>query len=108
MEPKLSAANADLIPAWAAKIKSKIRSGTLVEPSAITPLYPYTDIIGSAEALCEERMATAALIPLSWGEVIDKITILKIKQSKMQGTALSFVERELSALEAIAAPVLNG
>jgi Family of unknown function (DUF6165) len=49
----------------------------------------------------------SAQIPVSWGELIDKITILKIKQSKMQGTALHSVERELSALEQVAAPVLD-
>ena len=50
-------------------------------------------------------MGPTATVPVSWGELIDKITILEIKRGKMQGPALAHVERELSLLTAIAAPV---
>jgi phenylalanyl-tRNA synthetase alpha subunit len=49
----------------------------------------------------------APLIPVSWGELIDKITILEIKRVRLRGEAvLANVSRELEALSAIAAPVL--
>jgi hypothetical protein len=51
----------------------------------------------------------APLIPVSWGELIDKITILEIKHARLGGDAvLANVGRELGALSAIAAPVLAG
>ena len=40
------------------------------------------------------------LIPVSLGELIDKISILKIKLKKMSGEQLINVNRELQALEA--------
>ena len=40
------------------------------------------------------------LIPISIGELIDKISILKIKLEKMTGDQLTNVSRELDALEA--------
>ena len=47
------------------------------------------------------------LIPVSWGELIDKITILEIKRARLRGEAvLANVSRELEALSAVAAPVL--
>jgi hypothetical protein len=50
---------------------------------------------------------SAPLIPVSWGELIDKITILEIKRARLRGEAvLANVGRELEALNAIAAPVL--
>jgi hypothetical protein len=50
----------------------------------------------------------APLIPVSWGELIDKITILEIKQARLKGkAALANVGRELEALNAVAAPVLT-
>jgi phenylalanyl-tRNA synthetase alpha subunit len=50
---------------------------------------------------------SAPLIPVSWGELIDKITILEIKRVRLEGDAvLANVGRELAALKAIAAPVL--
>jgi hypothetical protein len=50
---------------------------------------------------------SAPLIPVSWGELIDKITILEIKRVRLEGGAvLANVGRELAALKAIAAPVL--
>lgn len=49
----------------------------------------------------------APLIPVSWGELIDKITILEIKCARLRGEAvLANVGRELDALSAIATPVL--
>src|ERR1700722_5177146 len=49
------------------------------------------------------------LIPVTWGELIDKITILEIKRARLGGEAvLANVGRELEALSAIAAPVLAG
>ena len=38
-------------------------------------------------------------IPVSIGELIDKITILQIKTSRFQGDALAHVQRELELLE---------
>lgn len=48
------------------------------------------------------------LVPLSWGEVIDKITILEIKAAKIaSGAAKANVRRELTLLtETVAAEVL--
>ncbi|HEX4080100.1 MAG TPA: DUF6165 family protein [Rhizomicrobium sp.] len=46
-------------------------------------------------------------IPVSWGELIDKITILEIKHEKIKTPeALANVRRELALLRRIAAPVL--
>lgn len=39
------------------------------------------------------------LAPISLGELIDKITILKIKTNHLEGSALNNVKIELSALE---------
>ena len=51
----------------------------------------------------------APLVPVSWGELIDKITILEIKRARLGGEAvLANVGRELEALSAVAAPVLAG
>lgn len=48
-------------------------------------------------------------IPVSWGELLDKITILEIKRERLTGAAaLANVGRELEALSAIAAPALAG
>ena len=43
--------------------------------------------------------AREILAPVSLGELIDKITILRIKQQHLQGQALHHVDRELGALE---------
>jgi len=46
-------------------------------------------------------------IPVSWGELIDKITILEIKREHLTDqAALANVGRELTALSSIAEPVL--
>jgi hypothetical protein len=52
---------------------------------------------------------SAPLVPVSWGELIDKITILEIKRERLTGEAAQAnVARELEALTTIAAPVLAG
>ena len=52
---------------------------------------------------------TTPHVPVSWGELIDKITILQIKRERLSGeAALANVRRELEALTAIAAPLLAG
>lgn len=43
-------------------------------------------------------------IPVSWGELIDKITILEIKQEKLPAEARAFVTRELALLAALEQP----
>ena len=50
---------------------------------------------------------SAPFIPVSWGELIDKIAILEIKRARLEDeAALANVTRELDALGAIAAPIL--
>ncbi|TAJ65242.1 DUF6165 family protein [Brevundimonas sp.] len=52
--------------------------------------------------------APAPHIPVGWGEIIDKLTILEIKQDRIPGAeALANVRRELAAIEAIAVPPLR-
>ena len=44
----------------------------------------------------------APMVALSWGEVIDKITILEIKQQRLSSAdAIANVERELAALNKV-------
>lgn len=44
----------------------------------------------------------APLVPISWGELIDKLTILEIKRQKIQAPrAASYVAHELDLLSAI-------
>src|SRR5579863_8726020 len=46
-------------------------------------------------------------VPISWGEVIDKITILEIKAARLTGEeARANARRELELLRGIAAPAL--
>lgn len=48
-------------------------------------------------------------VPTSWGEVIDKITILEIKKKNfVQGEALLNVEKELGMLSSFVADVIAG
>jgi hypothetical protein len=48
-------------------------------------------------------------VPVSAGELLDKITILRIKQERIADPAkLENVNRELRLLEAISAPMLKG
>jgi hypothetical protein len=52
-------------------------------------------------------MTSSPLVPLSWGEILDKITILQIKDACITDAAKrANVAAELAALGAIAAPVL--
>ena len=47
------------------------------------------------------------LVPVSWGEVIDKITILEIKDARIASApALANIRRELAALRAVVAASL--
>jgi hypothetical protein len=47
------------------------------------------------------------IVPTSWGELIDKITILEIKGEKLEdATAVANARRELSLLSQIAEPAL--
>ncbi|MTE01039.1 hypothetical protein GIY56_12110 [Paracoccus sp. YIM 132242] len=49
----------------------------------------------------------APLAPVSWGELLDKITILEIKADRIRDPAArANVGRELELLRAVAAPVL--
>jgi hypothetical protein len=51
--------------------------------------------------------AATPLIPVSWGELIDKITILQIKEKRLRRrTAITNVRKELRLLARVAAPVL--
>jgi predicted phage-related endonuclease len=48
-------------------------------------------------------------VPVSWGEVIDKITILEIKSAKLNSeAALKNVRHELETLSKVAAATLSG
>jgi len=53
--------------------------------------------------------STSPLIRVSWGEVIEKITILEIKLEKLTvPQALANVRKELDGLNAVCAGVLDG
>jgi hypothetical protein len=48
-------------------------------------------------------------VPVSWGELLDKITILEIKVERLAGEeARANVAKELELLRGIAAPVMAG
>ena len=48
------------------------------------------------------------LAPVSWGELLDKITILEIKAARIPGPAArANVAQELALLSAVAAPVMD-
>lgn len=50
---------------------------------------------------------TTPLVPVSWGELLDKITILEIKADRIEDAAArANVARELALLREVAAPVL--
>jgi uncharacterized protein DUF6165 len=52
----------------------------------------------------ETAQGSAPMVALSWGEVIDKITILEIKQQRLSSAgAIDNVRRELAALNNIVA-----
>ncbi|HTB44371.1 MAG TPA: DUF6165 family protein [Acetobacteraceae bacterium] len=49
-------------------------------------------------------MADPPLVPVSWGELLDKITILEIKRARLRSPeAVVNTERELAALAAVLA-----
>jgi hypothetical protein len=47
------------------------------------------------------------MIPVSAGELIDKITILRVKAARIEAAKRANVEKELSLLEAVAAEALS-
>jgi len=52
----------------------------------------------------ERSKTPAPMVPTSWGDLIDKITILEIKNSKIENpTALANVQKELALLQKTAA-----
>src|SRR5690242_2756547 len=52
----------------------------------------------------ESRKRNVPMVALSWGEVIDKMTILEIKQERLSSAdAIDNVRRELAALNEVAA-----
>ena len=52
--------------------------------------------------------SAAPQIPVSWGELIDRITILEIKSERLRAEeALANVRRELALLQRLAAPILE-
>jgi len=52
-------------------------------------------------------MLTTPTVPVSWGELLDKLTILAIKRARIAApAALANVAREQEALAPIAAPAL--
>ena len=48
-----------------------------------------------------ERLSCNISVPISLGELIDKITILQIKSQKLKNEALINVKKELKALEVV-------
>lgn len=53
-------------------------------------------------------MLTTPAVPVSWGELLDKLTILALKRDRIQSpSARANVEREHAALAPIAAPALG-
>ena len=53
------------------------------------------------------KLRPAPLAPVSWGELLDKITILEIKAARIADPAArANVDRELALLRDVAAPVL--
>lgn len=51
---------------------------------------------------------TSPSAPVSWGELLDKITILEIKRARIaRPDAIANIEREHRLLHAIAAPILE-
>ncbi len=56
----------------------------------------------------QSTLTAAPLAPVSWGELLDKITILEIKNARIDcPKALANVRRELALLRGVAAPVLD-
>jgi type II secretory pathway component HofQ len=52
----------------------------------------------------ESARPNVPMVPLSWGEVIDKLTILEIKQQRLSSAqAIENVRRELAAVNSVVA-----
>ncbi len=45
------------------------------------------------------------MVPVSWGELVDKITILEIKCARLRAPAAANAARELAALTAVLDPI---
>ena len=71
-------------PATKTKLKHKKNSGSHTKPKSNTA----------------SQIISAITVPISLGELVDKITILQIKTQQLQGAALKNVEKELAALQA--------
>lgn len=55
-----------------------------------------------------KKRFTTPMTPVSWGELLDKITILEIKQQKIASqSALKNIQHELKALSETAVPVMQ-
>jgi len=55
-----------------------------------------------------EPIAVIPMVPISWGEVIDKITILEIKVARLPGEeARANASKELELLREIAGPAMD-
>ncbi|MBV9549855.1 MAG: hypothetical protein JO256_09310 [Alphaproteobacteria bacterium] len=53
-------------------------------------------------------MTSSPMVPVSWGELLDKITILEIKQARLEDAAKrANVVAELAALTEIAGPAMK-
>lgn len=65
------------------------------EPAAHPAEAPGKTAASSAPGLCLNQL----LAPVSLGELMDKISILEIKQQHLEGLALSHVQIELKALQ---------
>lgn len=63
--------------------------------------------LSQANRSAQRQPAAAPEVPVSWGELIDKITILEIKSERIAAeAALANVRKELTLLQEVAAPVL--
>ena len=67
--------------------------------SSTMPLKPVASPQPVIKPQSKSRPAQDILVPISVGELIDKITILQIKTQHLQGTALENVKQELKALD---------
>jgi hypothetical protein len=63
---------------------------------------PLADAAAALDRLLEKRRALSVQIPVSAGELIDKITILRVKASRIDPAKQVNVVRELSLLETVA------
>jgi hypothetical protein len=61
----------------------------------------------TTESAAEMSAPAIPLVPVSWGELIDKITILEIRRKRLNGAAKANVAKELALLRNVARPVWN-